>query len=446
MLRRLSVRHLFLLVPLAAMVALAGRDITDNSFLWHVRAGTLQLDTGEVIRNDPFSFTALGEPWRTQSWLADLLYGWLENLTGDLAWVWPMMAIVLVGAVVVTAVSVYAVNPDPRAMAIVIFFVSWLSLRTMVPRPVIFAHLALALLVLLLHTRSSRWAIPLVMWAWAGLHGSYVIGLGLILLEALRTRDEQLPRQLVLSVVTTSLTAHGIALWGVLARFLQNTEALDLIQEWAPPDLTNIGNAPYLLILFAILVAAIRGQIGLRDLFVVLPFLIFGMTSNRAVFPATLVLAPWAVRAIVFSPVEPRREMTAINWALAIVIVVGGVAVGASRAADSPDPEQFPVAAIAQLGEGRTFVGDLAGGYFIYAAWPERLVYIDDRAELFGVEGFEEMLDIRGARSGWDEALNARGIDQALLRSGETGLEEVMRLSGWSESYADDDYVILRRP
>ena len=69
------------------MVIGASRPIRDNSFLWHIRAGDLQLTSGEVLTTDPFSFTMAGEPWRTQSWLADLLYGSLEQASGGLGWV-----------------------------------------------------------------------------------------------------------------------------------------------------------------------------------------------------------------------------------------------------------------------------------------------------------------------------------------------------------------------
>jgi hypothetical protein len=446
MLRRLSVRHLFALVPMAAVVALTARDITDNSFLWHVRAGTAQLEAGEVIRTDPFSFTAFGETWRTQSWLADLLYGWLENTTGDLSWVWPMMALVLVVAIGLTGLSVYREMPDPRTMAVVVFFVSWLALRTMVPRPVIFSHLALAMLVVALGTRKGRWTIPLVMWLWAAVHGSYIVGLGLILLEAIRSRDRSLGGWLGLSALAVSLTAHGPALWGVLASFLRNREALEVIQEWAPPDFTQFGNAPFVLIVLALLVGAARSRIGVRDLVVVLPFLIFAMSSNRAVFPAALVLAPWAARGLDGFPSRRRTEAPILNWAVAVVLLAGAVMVGLSRTATEPDPEFFPVAASEALDPGNAFLGDLAGGYLIFAQWPDRRVYIDDRAELHGIDGFEEMLEVRAGRDGWEEVLARWQMDQALLRPGETGLEEVLRLSGWQEQYADAEFVVLRRP
>ncbi|MCL1599489.1 MAG: hypothetical protein M3094_09910, partial [Actinomycetia bacterium] len=52
------------------LVALrASEAIRDNSFLWHIRAGSIQLGAERVITADPFSFTASGETWRTQSWI-----------------------------------------------------------------------------------------------------------------------------------------------------------------------------------------------------------------------------------------------------------------------------------------------------------------------------------------------------------------------------------------
>ena len=82
--RRFSLAHLVLVVPWVALVIDAWAPIRDNSFLWHIRAGELQASAGEVLVADPFSFTMLGERWLTQSWLAELLYGW-ENRTGGSA-------------------------------------------------------------------------------------------------------------------------------------------------------------------------------------------------------------------------------------------------------------------------------------------------------------------------------------------------------------------------
>ena len=188
--RRVSVHHLFVMVPILGIVVAASRAIRDSSFLWHVRAGTHQLDLGSVIRVDPFSFTAGGEEWRTQSWVAELTYGVLERWTGDLVWVWPMLALVMGVTLFMVSAAVYRNVARPMTTGVAVFSVAWLSLRNRVPRPVRFSYVFLAALVLLLGEKRLRWARPLVRWVWAGVHGSFVIGLGLIVLEAVRQRPD----------------------------------------------------------------------------------------------------------------------------------------------------------------------------------------------------------------------------------------------------------------
>ena len=445
MLRRLSVRHLFVLVPVLGVVVAAARPITDNSFLWHIRTGTLQLDAGEVLRADPFSFTALGEGWRTQSWIADLTYGLLERWTGNLGWVWPLVAITMVGTVALVGIAVYRETRTPLATAAILFVVVWLLLRTLVPRPVVFSHLLLAALVVTLAHPRLRWVIPLLMWVWAGLHGSFIIGLGLLALEAARTGRRQLWGTLGLSAVTVSLTAHGLALWGVLAGFAENRDALGLIQEWGRPDFLDPGAAPYLLIVAAVAWAAAGRRFEWRDFVVIVPFLLFGFTSYRALIPATIVLAPWVARSLPAVVPARRAESGLINAVVAATLIALAVGLGWARAATDPDPEQFPVAAATALADGPVFHDVATGGYLIYRAGPTRPVFIDDRAELYGEDLLRQAIDAEAGEDGWRDIFDRYGINQALLTADEGGLQPVLEAAGWSETYRDAHFVVLGR-
>jgi hypothetical protein len=60
--RRFSIAQLALLLPWVALVIGAWGPLVDNSFLWHIRSGTLQMELGAVLTTDPFSFTMNGEP------------------------------------------------------------------------------------------------------------------------------------------------------------------------------------------------------------------------------------------------------------------------------------------------------------------------------------------------------------------------------------------------
>ena len=66
---------------------------------------------------------------------------------------------------------------------------------------------------------------------------------------------------------------------------------------------------------------------------------------------------------------------------------------------------------------------DATGGYLIYV---NRLpVFIDDRAEMFGAEFFEEFVNTRRGTPTWRSAFDRYGIEQALVAS-DAGLAQVL--------------------
>ncbi len=439
--RRLSVRHLFLLTPWIGVVVGASRPIRDNSFLWHVRAGDLQISSGRVLATDPFSSTLAGEPWRTQSWLADLLYGSLERATGGLNWV-PWLLIVC-GATVLMLVGwvTYRRVSEPMAVAFALVALMWLGLPNLVPRPVLFSLVLLALLMVVLEMQED-WPLPLILWVWAGLHGSFVLGLGLLLLDALRRRMrwQRAVGRIGLGLVAVSLTAHGLGVWSMLGSFLINRGALDFISEWAAPDLLSIAVAPYVLVMIAILLALAWGRIEARELWIVAPLLVFGLTSARAVMPAAIVLVPFAAsvwrpatdaRVVARGPARANLVIAALLIVLPLITLVGFQGL---------DPERFPIEAAKYLDTETVWHDDVAGGYLIYAG---RLpVFIDDRAELYGAEFFSEFVDTRRGTLVWQSVFDRYGIREALVTT-DSGLAEVLRGEGWRVDFSDDRWTVF---
>lgn len=446
-LARLRTIHLFLLLPWIAVVVAARQSIKDNSFLWHIRAGTLQLDAGEVLRTDPFSFTFGGKPWRTQSWLVDVLYGVLERQFGhDLAWVSWMNILVFGFTLLLAGVVLWRNARSVPATAAVLFMLGWLAVPYVNPRPVAFSYLLLVGLMAALELK-LRWAVPLLIWIWAALHGSFILGLGLVVLHALRRRDRSWIRPIVLATLTASLTAHGLALWQVLARFGQSREALDLITEWQPPNLTGVATLPYAAFVLLVLIGASRSAIEPPDLWVVAPFLLFGLTSGRAVIVGALVVSPFVARALVdLAPVRPRSEESGGPPAVIVALVGAAILVLPfllSAQTEVLNDSRFPVRASDFLAPVPTFHTDVAGGYLIFDRWPDQLVFTDDRAELFGGEFFKAFVDTRGAVPGWEEVLVEWGIEQVLVRN-EDPLAGVLDIHpDWSLVYRDADHVVF---
>ncbi len=430
------------LAPLAVVAVLASRPIRDNSFLWHIRAGSLQQDAQSVLSADPFSFTAFAQEWRTQSWLAELLYASLETTFGGLAWANWMTFIVAACTLGLVGLAVWRSLPSPFGVGLVLAVVVWLMGPFVQPRPVIFSFFLLALLVVVLVRRDELvWVVIPILWLWAGVHGSWILGGLLVALEWIRTGDRRLFFAGGIGGIATLATAHGIGTWAIVLSFLESREMLGRMQEWAPPQLMNYTQAPYLLVLAGLAIALAMRRITLRDLVVIIPFAILGLTSRRAVVPATIVLAPWA--ALALSSIRFPRSRISARAGLVLIGAVGALALLPMAVAPLGvlNTDRFPAPAlVALLEDRRAFHGDAEGGYLIYAEWPERRVYIDDRAELYGIGLFDEyQATIDGA---FERTFERWGIDAVLARQ-DWDLVPALTASGWRTLGEDNAHVVM---
>ena len=441
---RLTIRHVFLLVPVAGLAWAVTRPLGDNSFLWHVRAGTVQLDRGSVITSDPFSIEFVGEGWRTQSWLADIMFGSLERATGGIGWVPTYMFLVAAATVVITLIVTYRRTTHLGATAVAGTLLAWQGAAFANARPVIFSYLLLAAVGAALQSRRTDWAVPPLIWLWAMLHGSFIMGIGLVLLEAVRCRSRRHVEMAAVGGILATLTAHGIGIWTVLVQFLENRDALQLIQEWMPPNYSHPFMVPYAILVMAGVYAASRGRLDRTDLIVVIPFLFFGMLAVRNLYPAMIVALPYVAPGIVPGRSEQRRADSPLVAGFAIALVLVGALVGLLRSFRLSETDFPPQAALELIDDGPLFHGSGPGGYFIYAQWPLRSVVIDDRAELYGAEHFTDYIDLtRG--EGWRDEFAELGITQALLEP-DWPLTVVLADAGWSELYRDDSFVLVRAP
>ena len=423
------------LAPALVGVLLAIRAselIRDNSFLWHVEAGRLQLAGQQVLRVDPFSFTMNGMPWRTQSWLLELAYGGLADRFAGLAWANWLVLVSLALTFAMIGIAIYVRTPSPFVVAIALIVGVLLVAPFAQPRPVVVSYaLIAAVSVILTRPKELAWTLVPLLWVFASVHGSWVIVVGLVLLEAIRTRNLLLARALGVGVLATLFTAHGIGAWRVLVDFASSQAALDLIQEWLPPDFTDVPQAPYLLVILGVLIALGKSRVTPRDLVVVAPFLLYGLTSQRAVFPATIVLLPYAAQALPAVAI-PRGSMSPrVVWTALVLVVAMAFAPMMARPLGI-NTDRFPDDGVVQAVRGtRAYQDTAVGGYLIYVASPDHLVFIDDRAELYGVEIFEDYL--AAAAGDYREVFARYGIESAIVTV-ESALHRRLLDDGWSEA------------
>jgi hypothetical protein len=108
------------------------------------------------------------------------------------------------------------------------------------------------------------------------------------------------------------------------------------------------------------------------------------------------------------------------------------------------DENRFPSPeALAAVTADRFFHDDATGGFLISEQWPERTVYLDDRAELYGAEMIEEYQ--AATRGAYTDLFDRYQMTQALARP-EWALVTALAADGWSEAYRDEYFVVLTAP
>jgi hypothetical protein len=134
--------------------------------------------------------------------------------------------------------------------------------------------------------------------------------------------------------------------------------------------------------------------------------------------------------------------MARVNGLLVALVVVGPLTVPIDAELDG---QRFPIGALQALGVGRVFHDDVAGGYLIYEQGPQRLAFIDDRAELFGEELLRSAVKTINGTPTWRDVFSEWNIGQALLKTSD-GLTRALTEDRWVEVHRDEHFVVLRRP
>ncbi|GBE23798.1 hypothetical protein BMS3Bbin02_00063 [bacterium BMS3Bbin02] len=314
-------------------------------------------------------------------------------------------------------------------------------------RPTVFSYALLSLLVVVVRVERLWWvAVPLI-WVWGSVHGSFPVGIGLLVLVAVALKSRKLFAIAALSAVTVTLGAHGFAVVDILQAFLENRDALSVISEWQRPDFANPFLLPFVVVVLGVVLAFTRKRLVAWDLIVIGPFVVYALVAERNIPHAAIVLLAgfgggWASRRGRAAQ-KPQRtpspgERRLVAWGLVVVALIG--AVGLTRTVGW-SPSRFPSPAVTDaLARSEVLTDPAVGGYLVYVGWPEQPIFIDDRAELFG----SKIVDVARALDGDAGVIAAYDLDQVLVRR-DGVLADRLRAAGWTTKADDEQWVLLGR-
>jgi hypothetical protein len=252
-------------------------------------------------------------------------------------------------------------------------------------------------------------AVPLLM-LWANLHGSAVLGAGLLLLHGLIEAARRRPRGLIMLVVapaTLLASPYGFSLVGYYHMMLIGSPLGSYVQEWAPTHL-EAGTAPFFALAFGgVYLLARRGVAVSQFERIALPLLVLlGFVAARNTIwlgLAAVISLPRLFDASLGPAADLTRGLRRINVGLssfalvfAALVFAATMSRPASELLDSW-PRAGAVAAAAAAGSsGRVLADDIHSDWLL---WEEpqltgRLAY-DVRFELFTRHQLERLRAFR---------------------------------------------------
>lgn len=436
--------------------AIGAASLSDNSFLTHLTTGRLILD-GDFPRADPYSFTATGQPWVVQSWFASLLYASTAEV-GHGVGLRAMIAVLsgLLGAILwrlTRATRSVVARLAAVAPAVIVGSVLWGH------RPLLFGLLGFATVLLVLREeRDPRWLVP-VMWVWVNSHGSFPLGVALVLVYGVgvwcdRGSVEHVVRTLkwiVVGILVGALNPLGLRLLWFPVELLQKQDVLSFMVEWQAPSFTSLWERVFLgtVAIAVILVPRLAQGDRYRVLIPAVVFVALGLTASRNIVLATILLTPLlAVELAGLGSLSSRvraRAYSAVCVALAIYTV--GV-VGFRLSQPSFDLSGYPVAAVdwledhGKLGRSsRVATRDTVGNYLEFRTRGTVPVFVDDRVDMFPSSVIEDEKTLLDGRPEWAEVLERYDVDTVLWQEDRPLATILGESSDWqlSQRFAEAD-------
>jgi hypothetical protein len=460
---------LAVLVGAAVGAASAARPAGDPDIYWHLATARDALAHG-LVRADLFSWTIAGASVSTDQWLGQLLF--FAAYSAD-AWsgVVLLRALAVAAIVGLTFANASLASRHERPLVALLATVPAILLSRYVwsERPELLGVACFAGLLPLLRLgrsgsdRALALTVPLL-WFWANVHGSFALGVVLVVLASFEGAWRDRPRRsryaiaALAAIVVTLVTPAGFGSWTAPGFHLLNPPRE--LQEWAVPDVRNgIGSLFGVTLAVVVAVALFARPLELREVIVLLPLLLLALTAVRQTPLFAIAAAPFlatrtgdALAALLAlarvkltlsrPPSRPARGLAAISFAASAVFVVAAFVIAPPR----PDESLYPVDVLAALPTGSGLFNNYDwGGWLIWHA-PATPVFIDGRYTPYRCCGvLDDYQTVVGAEPGWREVVARRGVRSILVRPADPiatrGIE-----SGWTVLARAPGFVLLRIP
>jgi hypothetical protein len=443
----------------------AKRLLMDAGTGWHIRTGEWILNHSAVPKTDLFSFTRANAPWFAWEWGWDVCFAAVHRFWGLAGVVFLNVCFLCVISALLFLLIRRCCGNDVLSLlftgvGMIGSTIHWLA------RPHLFSWIFLLLFlhVLLSAERGKTkmlYLLPFLTLLWTNLHGSFFLGIYVVLAGAVGAAWSGFARQyswsraysgakpyLLCAAGCTAATFANPYTWHLhqhVLSYLRDAKLLDHISEYQSANFHHGGpiffECMLLLGIASVFWCLERGKITPALLIVSFAHLALVYARNIPVF--LLAASPW-VACMVQSALRrancvPRfaelgatitdicRDLRAFERvrrfhlvsAIAVLIVAALFASGRPGFDAQFELKEFPIQAVpalASISKSRVFTYDQWGDYMIYRFYPQTRVFMDDRSDFYGSELLDTYVDVINASYKWESDLKRFAIDTVILR------------------------------
>ena len=464
----------FLAIGLPALGALIA-NLPSVDLTYHLRAGAEILAGGGIPATDTWTFTAYGLPWTDQQWGAQVILAAVFQVgswTGLVLFRASLTGLIF-GCLYLIGRRRGLIARDAALLSLAAFILSAVALGL---RPQLIGMALFAIVLVLVTDRRAHprrlWVIPLIVLAWANIHGSFFLGptvLGLAWLEDMHDRVERPHLALLVAIVSVAaacITPFGPAVWGYALGLSTNGFVTARITEWQP---TSLRDVPGMLFFgSALAVVALIARRGSRTTWPTLAwlgfFFVVGVYAIRGVawWPLGAVTAVAGVLVTSREADRSRPEplgtpmMRRLNVVVVAVLTVVGIALLPVWRPTDPDLDA-PQGVIGMAPPGITSaLRDLAqpgdrifnpqpwGSWFEFEL-PDLPVVIDSRIELFPAETWDAYDDVADGVDGWQARLAEWDVAFVVVGAKDETFAQRLMTAGWRLGHTDEDGSVYER-
>ena len=462
---RLYSRHLMnvallVMLPLVAAPTLnyARTLFVDPDIWWHLANARFLLTQHHFIHTDPYAFTAIGQRWIDWEWLSEVPY-WFSYQAFDLRGIYLVTWLALAANMVFLYWRGYrlARSADAALWTTGVAFV--LMTVNSGPRMIEFAYIAMSaeLAILEAADRGNRrllWLLPPLFCLWINLHGTWLVGLGLLGIysacglfslhvgvfeqNAFTPKERnQLIAVFCASIVALFLNPYGWGLmWQPFDMMLNQKLSVATIAEWQPLSLSSFEGKG---VVVAIVLMVVANCISSRKWRVHELAMVFfawytAINHHRFTYMAAVITTPMLACDLSRSLSRNEADADTIPWMNALMSAAAlGVILymfPSQAALEKMVRMMFPMQTIATVQPSwRTFDWEYVGGMMAFQGKP---TFIDTRFDSF--EHLGVMRDSESILQGQNafELMDKYRVDHALVKDNLPIAYALQHAPGWT--------------